>query len=75
MNKIYFFIFMVVVMAVLYLVGVEVGKNKCLVVHQTDTTQQQTNIIKLQRDIDEKTVNHNTGDIRRVLREKYTIAE
>ncbi len=58
-----------------YLIGVRDGKNKCVMRASENIAQQQIHLIDLQEKIYAETVRSNTGDIRRVLREKYTIAE
>ena len=58
-----------------YFVGVRDGKNRCVMRASENIAQQQIHLINLQEKINAETVRSNTGDIRRILREKYTIAE
>ena len=58
-----------------YFIGVRDGKNMCNMRTSENVVQQQIHLIKLQDGINEESMHVTTGDIRRVLREKYTIAE
>ncbi len=58
-----------------YLAGGRVGYEKCRVGQNVNVIAQQSQIIKIQEEINAKAYNRNTIDIRRRLREKYTIAE
>lgn len=75
--KTYLFIFMAGVTAIFfsYIAGVRVGREKCRadLVSQSATIQSQT--IKLIGDVNAETFNRGVDDIRRVLYEKYSIAE
>ena len=75
--KLYVFIFMAGVTAIFfsYVAGMRVGREKCRtdMVNQSSAIQSQT--IKIMGDVNAETFNHGVGDIRRILREKYTIAE
>lgn len=75
--KLYLFLFMAVgaVVFFAYLVGGRVGYEKCRAGQNTNLVAQQSQIIKIQREINAETYKCNTVDVRRVLREKYTIAE
>ena len=75
--KTYLFIFVAGVTAIFfsYVAGVWVGNEKC----RADTIVQagviQSETIKIIRNVNAETFNTATGDVRRFLREKYTIAE
>lgn len=75
MNKLYFLLFFIVVVCGAYIVGGRVALEKCRadVVH--NITAQQTEIIKIQENVNAEAISRGVGDIRRVLRKKYTIAE
>ena len=59
----------------IYYSGYNNGRQKCRVQFNENITQQQANVIKIQGEVHETLRNSGGGDIRRVLREKYTIAE
>ena len=67
--------FVLVIFFLTYFIGVRDGKNMCVMRVSDNIAQQQTHLINLQETINAETVRSNTGDIRRILREKYTIAE
>lgn len=75
--KSFLFMFMAGVTAIFfsYVAGVRVGREKCRadVAGQSSAIQSQT--IKIMGDINAETFNRGVGDIRRILREQYTIAE
>lgn len=75
--KVYLCVFMAGVTAIFfsYVAGVRVGREKCRadLVSQSATIQSQT--IKIIGDVNAETFNRGVDDIRRVLYEKYTIAE
>ena len=75
--KTYLFILMAGCVAIFsaYVVGVIVGRERCRadIVQNTGMVQSQT--IKIMEGINAETFNTGVGDIRRILYEKYTIAE
>lgn len=75
--KIYIFLFFVfiVVVAGAYWAGGRVAAQKCNARAAEVAVKQKQEIIKTMGAINEKTFNTGVCDIRRVLREKYTIAE
>lgn len=75
MNKIYFLLFFIVVLCGAYLVGGRVEHERCKAVAADNLVANQVQIIKLQEEINEEVVSRRGDDIRRVLREKYTIVE
>ena len=75
MHKLYFLLFLLAVVCGAYFAGGQVGRQHCNARMGADVVTQQSQIMKIQRDIDVEAYNLNTGDIRRRLREKYTIAE
>lgn len=75
MNKIYFLLFFIVVVCGAYIVGGRVEHEKCKAVVADDVATHQIKFIRLQEDINAEAVSRGGDDIRRVLREKYTIAE
>lgn len=75
MNRIYLLLFVVVIMVGLYLVGIVVGKSRCQTDNVVVVTQQQTELINLERKVNAESFNRGVDDIRRILREQYTIKE
>lgn len=75
MNKLYFLLFFIVVVWGAYLVGGRVASEKCRGAVADGIVAQQTELIKIQEVVNAEAVSRGVGDIRRVLREKYTIAE
>ena len=75
MHKLYFLLFLLAVVCGAYFAGGQVGRQHCNARMGADVITQQSQIIKIQGDINAEAYNLNTGDIRRRLREKYTIAE
>lgn len=75
--KIYIFLFFVfiVVVAGAYWAGERVAMQKCNTHVASVAVKQSQEIIKTMGVINEKTFNTGVRDIRRVLCEKYTIAE
>lgn len=75
MHKLYFLLFLLAVVCGAYFVGGQVGRQHCDARMGANIIAQQSQIMKIQGDINAEAYNRNTGDIRRRLREKYTIAE
>ena len=75
MNKIYFLLFLIVVVGGAYFVGGRVEHEKCKADAADKVASHQIQFIKLQEDINAEAFSRRGDDIRRVLREKYTIAE
>lgn len=75
MYKLYVLLFVCAVVCGAYFAGGRAAKERCMAGYGADTVVQQAQIIKIQGDINAEAYNRNTGDIRRVLRERYTIAE
>ena len=75
MHKLYFLLFLLAVVCGAYFAGGQVGRQHCNARMGADIITQQSQIMKIQGDINAEAYNLNTGDIRRRLREKYTIAE
>ncbi len=75
--KFYLFLCVVIVGVIFsaYYVGMRVAGAQCVAERQADAVQQQAKIIKIQRIVNDQVSNTAAGDVRRVLREKYTIAE
>lgn len=70
-------VLMAVVIAIFfaYLAGVRIANERCRARINTDGFVRQSEIIKLQGDVNVEVFNRGVDDIRRVLREKYTIVE
>ena len=75
--KDYLLIFMAVCAAMFfsYVAGMRVGREKCRVDVASQTGAIQSQAIKIMGDVNAETFNRGVGDIRRILHEKYTIAE
>lgn len=75
--KIYLCVFLAVGAAIFfsYVMGVRLGREKCRADLMAQSTTIQSQTIKIIGDVNAETFNRGTNDIRRVLREKYTIAE
>ncbi len=75
MNRLYVLLFLVLILVLAYMAGMHAGTMRCRTKYASDISQQQSTIIKIQGKINAETVNHSGDDIRRILREKYTIAD
>ena len=79
MWRVYFVGAAVVVGALLYWGGREIGDARCradmAAADGRRVLQDVTQIIKVKEDVNAETVRTGVADIRRVLRENYTIAE
>ena len=75
--KTYLFIFLVACAAIFfsYGAGVRVGRAKCNAQTEHNVAIQQSEIIKTMESVNAETFNTGVRDIRRILHEKYTIAE
>lgn len=73
--KVYVFIGLVLVVISAYFVGGRVASQKCKVQIAELNSNKSALVIKNMEEINEKTVNTGVRDIRRILYEKYTIAE
>lgn len=75
MFKLYVFIGFLCVIAGTYWVGQRVGKTQCDVRIAEIHTESQGQVIRAMGNIDVEMAGTGVRDIRRILREKYTIAE
>ncbi len=75
MNKMYFLLMVLGAIVFVYFAGERAGRLKCVKKQTESEMVQQSQIVKLQGDVNEETFNRGVADIRRVLREKYTITE
>ncbi len=75
MNKIYFFIFVLGVVVMAYYAGKHHGANECKLNVVQNNLHVQSDVISIKEQINDEVVHCATGDIRRILHEKYTIAE
>lgn len=75
MNKLYLIFILIVILTFVFVSGLYTGKQQCQLTVSSDVAQQQSEIIEIQRNINAKTLNSNVGNIRNVLRQKYTIAD
>ena len=60
---------------IMYYMGMRFGAAKCAGNMADNIAVQQSAVVKASRRVNEQTFNRNVDDIRRILREKYTIAE
>lgn len=75
MNKLYVLLFLIVVLLLAYGVGVRMGREQCRNQVAVQTSEIQYDVLKTQGEIDAMVLRTGAADVRRVLREKYTIAE
>lgn len=75
MRYFYFLSFVAIVAGGCYMAGRAIGRARCAAVAATDAARSQLYIIRQQEKINADVFNTGTGDIRRVLRAKYTIAD
>ena len=75
--KLYLFLFAAagVAMFFSYVTGVRMGREKCRGDIATQSGAIQSETIKIMGDVNAESLNRGVDDIRRVLYEKYTIAE
>lgn len=73
--KIYLIAAMAAFILFAFATGARIGTLRCERNTARTTTTQQTQIIQHQVKINEKTMHTGMPDIRRILRERYTIAE
>lgn len=74
MNK-YLIIAFVIIISFVYFAGSRVATERCNTKIAEISASKQSDMVKKMDEINEKTFNTGVHDIRRVLREKYTIAE
>ena len=75
MNKIYLIMAICALILGAYFYGANIADAKCQIRQITENTQKQTYLINNQRIIHENVYKTGLVDIRRILRDKYTIAE
>ena len=75
MNKFWLVGAVAAVAAALYFCGRSVGMARCRADSASRSVQTQIQIIRQTEKINETVLRTNLGDIRRVMHEKYTIAE
>lgn len=75
MKMIYLPLTIAVMVLLAFVAGRSVGAARCRANVATQSAQAQIQIIKQTEKINENVLRTNLGDIRRVMREKYTIAE
>lgn len=75
MSKIYLFFTMLFCVAFAWWSGQKYATERCNKNIATLNANQQLKIFKIAEKVNEKTDNNNTNDIRRVLCQKYSIAE
>ena len=73
--KIYLIIAIGIMLGGAYFMGARITREKCKTEIANNQNANILNIIQIKENIDEKTFNTNTRDIRRILRDKYSIAE
>ena len=75
MNKIYLLLFFLAVVFGAYICGGRVEREKCKGNVAGAMLASQIEFIKLQEDVNAEVFGRGGDDIRRILREKYTIVE
>jgi len=75
MRYAYLFAIFIAVLFLVYQAGMAQGRQKCRADSATVALRARTESAKQQERINAETFNRGLGDIRRVLRTKYTIAE
>lgn len=75
MNKLYVLCGVAAVVVAAFFVGIMVGKLQCRESIAIEKSNTQSQILKTMGDINAETLHTGTDDIRRVLRQNYTIAE
>ncbi len=75
MNKLYVLLFVCLVIFGAFFVGQNVGKLKCQKNTAINEINNETKIIKITEKINAETFHTGVADIRRILRDEYTIAE
>ncbi len=73
MRYVYLGAIFIAILFLSYVAGVAQGRQKCRADSAIINTETQIEITKQSGKIDAETFNHNTDDIRRILRKKYTI--
>ena len=74
-NKIYLLLIGFGVLICVYIFGIYAGYQKCNAKFATQTNNQQSHVIEIQRKVNEEVFNRGVNDIRNVLHRKYTIAD
>ena len=74
-NKIYLILIGFGVLICVYIFGIYSGYQKCNAKVATQTNNQQSHVIEIQRKVNEEVFNRGVNDIRNVLHRKYTIAD
>ena len=74
-NKIYLILIGFGVLICVYIFGIYSGYQKCNAKFATQTNNQQSHVIEIQRKVNEEVFNRGVNDIRNVLYRKYTIAD
>ena len=75
MNRLYFIILICAIVFGAYFYGVNITEAKCKLRFVNENLQNQNNQIQKQREIHDVVYKMVLGDVRRILRDKYTIAE
>lgn len=61
--------------AIAFVAGMRMESANCTARTATSHTKSVTHFIELKEQVNAQTLHHHTDDIRRILREKYTIAD
>ena len=75
MNKIYFVVLIGALVTGAYIYGANITDVKCRVRYLQDINQNNIRTIKHKKEIHETVYKTGVGDIRRILRDRYTISE
>lgn len=74
-NKIYLMLIGFGVLICVYIFGIYSGYQKCNAKVATQTNNQQSHVIEIQRKVNAEAFNRGVNDIRNVLYRKYTIQD
>ncbi len=74
-NKIYLMLIGFGVLICVYIFGMYAGYQKCNAKVATQTNNQQSHVIEIQRKVNAEVFNRGVNDIRNVLYRKYTIQD
>ena len=75
MKSVYFCLMIFFLVALSYWAGRRIETERCKAAQAENVNVKQGQIIKLQEQINAETVSRRSDDIRRILREKYSIAQ
>ena len=75
MKSLYLILFFMLLLGASYFAGIHAGTLRCRAKSVVSLSNNQTKIFEIQGKINAEVVGRSGDDIRRILREKYTIVE